>query len=96
MHKSHLMLISDQEELGIGNVILSSPPTIQGLNSIAASYNLFGMKEGLLSKIIAERASRILKTPVLLLFFLKNIKKEEDIAQELTLAINNILDRFKN
>ncbi|MBN1800084.1 MAG: hypothetical protein JW891_01175 [Candidatus Lokiarchaeota archaeon] len=95
MHKSHLMLISDQEDMGIGNVTLSSPPVVEGLNSIAASYNLFGMNEGLLSKIIAERASKILKTPVLLLFFLKEVKKEEDIMQELTSSVNDILDKIK-
>ena len=92
MHKSYLLLVSDQEEMGIGNVTLSSPPTIEGLNSTAASYGLFGIKEKIISKIIAEKASRILKTPVLLLYFLKNVKDEENIAKELTSFFNDFLD----
>ena len=92
MHKSHLLLVSDQEEMGIGNVTLSSPPTIEGINSTAASYGLFGIKEKIISNIIAEKASRILKTPILLLYFLKAVKDEEDIAKDLTLFFNDFMN----
>ncbi|MFX1275148.1 MAG: hypothetical protein ACFFBP_09840 [Promethearchaeota archaeon] len=92
MYKSYLLLISDQENMGIGNVTLSSPPTIEGLNSTSASYNLFGMKEKLLSKIIAEKASNMLKAPVLSLLFLKNINEEDEIAKPLSQFLNTILD----
>ena len=92
MHKSYLLLISDQELMGIGNVTLSSPPTIQGLKATSASYNLFGMKENLLSKIIAEKSSSMLKAPVLLLLFLKSIQKEEEILKPLATFLKEVLD----
>ena len=38
LHKSFLLLISDQKEMGIGNVTLGSPPTIEGIKSTSASY----------------------------------------------------------
>ncbi len=94
LHKSYLLLISDQEKMGIGNVTLSSPPTIQGVKASSASYNLFGMKERLLSKIIAEKTSSILNAPVLLLLFLKNVKKEEEIAKSLITFLNDILEEI--
>ena len=36
LHKSFLLLISDQPEMGIGTVTLGSPPMIEGLKSLTA------------------------------------------------------------
>ncbi|MFX0083776.1 MAG: hypothetical protein ACFE94_18650, partial [Candidatus Hodarchaeota archaeon] len=69
LYKSFLLLISDQEDLGIGNVTLGSPPIVEGIKSLTASFNLFGMESKLLSTIIAEKASNVLNAPVLLLLF---------------------------
>ncbi|MFW9898168.1 MAG: hypothetical protein ACFFDO_02785 [Candidatus Thorarchaeota archaeon] len=91
LHKSYLLLISDQKNMGIGSVTLSSPPLIEGLKSTAASYNLFGVEKKLLSTIISEKASNILKAPVLLLLFLKIKKKEEEIAKPLMKFLIEIL-----
>lgn len=91
LHKSYLFLISDQENMGIGNVTLGTPPTIEGLKSTTASYSLFGVKPKLLSTLIAEKASNILRAPVLLLLFLKIKKKDEEIAKPLLNFINNVL-----
>ena len=91
LHKSFLLLISDQKNMGIGNVTLGSPPMINGFKSPATSFNLFGVDSKLLSTIIAERASYILKAPVLLLFFLKNKKKDEEIAKPLIIFLNQAL-----
>ncbi len=91
LHKSYLLLISDQKDMGIGSVTLASPPLIDGLKSTAASYNLFGVNKKLLSTIICERASNILKAPVLLLLFLKIKKKEDDIIKPLIKFLNEIL-----
>ncbi|MFX1569794.1 MAG: hypothetical protein ACFFCV_15680 [Promethearchaeota archaeon] len=93
LHKSFLLLISDQPNMGIGSITLGSPPTIEGLKSLTASYNLFGVNKKLLSTIIAERASNILKAPVLLLLFIKNKKNEEEIIKPL---INFLNDTFEN
>ena len=91
LHKSYLLLISDQKDLGIGSVTLGSPPMIDGLKSTAASYRLFGVNNKLLSTIIAEKASNVLKAPVLLLLFLKIEKKEEDLARPLAEFLNEVL-----
>ncbi|MFX1394979.1 MAG: hypothetical protein ACFFAH_15605 [Promethearchaeota archaeon] len=91
LHKSYLLLISDQKDMGIGSVTLASPPLVEGLKSTAASYNLFGVDQKLLSTIISEKASKILKAPVLLLLFLKIKKKEEEIAKELMKFLNKVL-----
>ena len=91
LHKSYLLLISDQEELGIGNATLGSPPMIEGLKSTSASYQLVGFNKKLLSKIIAERASYLLKAPVLLLLFLKTKKDENEIAKPLVNFLNEVL-----
>ncbi|MFX1322582.1 MAG: hypothetical protein ACFFAQ_13170 [Promethearchaeota archaeon] len=95
LHKSYLLLISDQENMGIGNVTLGTPPPIEGLKSTTASYSLFGVDPKLLSTLIAERASNILKAPVLLLLFLKIKKKDKEIAKPLIDFINNVLNAIK-
>lgn len=92
LHKSFLLLISDQLNMGIGNVTLGSPPMIEGLKSPTASYNLFGVNSNLLSTIIAERAANILKAPVLLLLFLKSKKDDNNIIKPLIDFLNKILD----
>ncbi len=91
LHKSYLLLISDHEEMGIGSVTLGTPPTFEGLKSSFSSYALFGLDQKLLSGVVVERASYILKAPVLLLLFLKKIKKEEDFAKPIILFINDVL-----
>ncbi len=91
LHNSYLLLISDQKEMGIGNVTLGSPPLTEGLRSISASYSLFGLEKKLLNTIISEKASHILKKPVLLLLFLRARTKEEEIAKPLMNFLNKIL-----
>ncbi|MFW9773299.1 MAG: hypothetical protein ACFFFB_16340 [Candidatus Heimdallarchaeota archaeon] len=95
LYKSILLLISDQKDMGIGNVTLGSPPVIEGTKSPTASYNLFGMESRLLSTIIAERVSKKLDAPVLLLLFFKNRQKEEDIIKPLVDVLNEILEEVK-
>jgi len=92
LHNSFLLLISDQEDLGIGNVTLGAPSIVEGIKSPTASYNLFGLNSKLISTIIAEKASKVLNAPVLLLLFLKNKKKEEKIIKPLIKFVNEILD----
>jgi len=97
MHKSYLLLISDQAEMGIGSVTLGSPPLIEGLKPPTFSYNLFGsFNKKLLSTIISEKASKILSAPVLLLLFLKIEKKEEDLAKPLVTFLTEVLTEITN
>ncbi len=91
LFKSFLLLISDQENMGIGNVTLGSPSLVKGVKSPTSSYNLFGMKGNLLSSIIAEKASNALKAPVLLLLFLKNKIEDEKIVKPIINFLNVVL-----
>jgi hypothetical protein len=91
LYKSYLLLISDQKEMGIGNITLGTPPIIEGLKSVSASYSLFGLDKKLLSTIISEKASHILKSPVLLLLFLRDRDKDTEIAKPLLNYLNEIL-----
>ena len=94
LHKSYLLLISDQEDMGIGNVTLGSPSIIKGVKSPTTSYNLFGMHSKLLSTIITERVSNALNAPVLLLLFLKTKKKDEKIIKPIINFLNLILEEI--
>jgi hypothetical protein len=92
LFKSFLLLISDQEDMGIGNVTLGSPSIVKGVKSPTSSYNLFGMNGNLLSTIIAERASNALNAPVLLLLFLKSKIEEKKIVKPIINFLNEVLD----
>ncbi|MFW9973049.1 MAG: hypothetical protein ACFFDF_22890 [Candidatus Odinarchaeota archaeon] len=94
LHKSYLLLISDQADMGIGNVTLSSPSMIEGIKPSTASYSLFGVNAKLVSTVIAEKVTHILKAPVLLLLFLKNKKNEEEILKPLVDFLNKILNEI--
>jgi len=94
LYKSFLLMISDHANMGIGNVTLGNPSTIEGMKPISTSYNVFGFKNNLLSTIISERASFVLKSPVLLLLFLKTKKNEEEILKPLTNFVNRALEKI--
>jgi hypothetical protein len=94
LFKSFLLLISDQKNMGIGNVTLGSPSIVKGVKSPTSSYNLFGMNGNLLSTIIAERASNALSAPVLLLLFLKNNIEDEKIVKPIINFLNEVLDEI--
>ncbi len=96
LFKSYLILISDQEQMGIGNVTLASPPLIEGMKSTSTSYKLFGVEEELVSTIIAEKSSYILKVPVLLLTFIKSKKIIKNNIKPLVDFLNNSLHSIQN
>ena len=91
LYKSYLLMISDHKEMGIGNVLLSNPPTIEGIKASVSSYELFGLGNDLISKIMAERAASYLKTSVILLFFIKSKKFEDEFLKALIGFLNDIL-----
>ena len=93
LHKSFLLLISDQSNMGIGSITLGSPPMMESLKSLTTSYSLSGVNKKLLSTIIAERASNILKAPVLLLLFVKSKKNEEEIVKPFIKFLNDVLEK---
>ena len=94
LYKSYLLLISDQRDMGIGNVTLGSPSVVKGVRSPTSSYNLFGMNGNLLSTIIAEKATNTLNAPVLLLLFLKNKFEDEKIIKPIINFLKEVLEEI--
>lgn len=95
LFKSYLILISDQEQMGIGNVTLASPPLIKGMKSTSTSYKLFGVEEELVSTIIAEKSSYILNAPVLLFTFITSKKVIRNNIKHLVDFLNNALHNIQ-
>ena len=91
LHKSYLALISDQETMGIGNVTFGIPPTIEGMKVSAATHQLFGVQQKILSNIIVEKMSSYFNAPVLLLLFLKSVIDDKEISKPLILFLNDLL-----
>jgi len=81
--KSYLVLISDEEGMGIGTVTLGIPPIIENMKTSSASHQIFGVQSKILSKIIVEKISSDLKEPVLLLLFLKHVKEDQEVTKPL-------------
>lgn len=95
LHRSYLIMISDHKEMGIGNVLLGNPPTIEGVKSSVASYELFGLGNDMISKIMVERAASYLKTSVLLLFFIKTRKFNDEFIKKVITFLNDTLKEIK-
>ena len=96
LYKSHLLLISEQQDMDIGSVTLASPSVIEGMKPSSTSYMLFGIKNKLITQVISERMALILKTPVLFIFDLVSDIKEEDLIKPLTHFINDLIKGLEN
>ena len=94
LHKSYLVLISDQESMGIGNVTLGIPPKVENVKVSAATHQLFGVQQRILSTIIVEKLSSFLNAPVLLLLFLKSIIDDQEIIKPLVSFLKEILNEI--
>lgn len=96
LYKGYILLISDQENYGLGSISLSTPPLNDALKSISSAYQLFGVEHSLLSKMIVERASYFLKEPVVLFLFLKAREKEEDLIKPIIKTLNELLSEVSD
>jgi len=94
LHKSYLVLLSDNHDMGIGNVTLASPPSIEGLKSTAASYKLFGVGDSLLNTIIAEKISFLLRAPALTLIFLNQKIEDTEVAKPIISRLDALISQF--
>ena len=92
--KSYLVLISDEEGMGIGTVTLGIPPVIENMKTSSASHQIFGVQSKILSKIIVEKISSDLKEPALLLLFLKHVKEDQEVSKPLMELLKEALDEI--
>lgn len=96
LYKSHIILVSENQEMDIGSVTLASPSLIEGTKPSSTSYVLFGIKDRLITQVISERLALVLKTPVLLVFHLVSDVKEEDLIKPLIKFINDSIEELIN
>ena len=91
LHKSYLLLLSDQKEMGIGSVTLSNPSLIEGVKTSSSSYSLFGIENKISNKLIVERVANKLNAPVLFLSFLKTKMAEKDFIKPVISCLNEMV-----
>lgn len=94
LYKSHILLVSEQQEMDIGSVTLAAPSLINGIKPSSTSFMLFGIKNKIIAQIISEKTAMTLKTPVLLLFHLLSDIKEEELVKPLMRFINSSIDEL--
>jgi hypothetical protein len=82
--------------MGIGSVTLSSPSHIDGVKTSSSSYALFGIQNKIINKVIVERVTNSLNTPVLMLSFFKNKIVEEDFIKPIMNCLNEMVSLLIN
>lgn len=85
LSKDFLILITDQNDYAIGNVIMSSPPVNEQINPISTHSPLFGLKQSIIDKIIAELSAQKLKRPCLSLVNIKGLERKDDLVAKTVL-----------
>jgi len=93
LQKSFLLFVTDQADFGIGTVNLSIPPSGISTQAINSPFNLFGLKNTLLSSVIGKNATTHLKEPVLSLIYLLSTDFKEE--QLLKTAMDAVLQAIK-
>ena len=97
LDKAYLLLITDQEDYGIGEVILGTPSMLEGGKPISSPAMVFGFKHKILSKIVAERSSVKLNRPCLVLLHIKRTEIRPEIQTKTVVdCLNKTLDSIKN
>ncbi|TFF98630.1 MAG: hypothetical protein EU547_00920 [Promethearchaeota archaeon] len=92
LHKSFLILLSNKEKMGIGDVTLGTPSKIEGIKSSSSTFNLFGVHNNLISSVIAKKSAFCLKQPVLVLFFCTVEVEENSFIKPLISFLNRNLN----
>lgn len=93
LKNSFMILATDQDEFGIGTLILSSPPSIEGTGAVSSPFTLFGLKNNIIANLVGKTASKKLKKPVLTLLLIK----EEQLKQEIIMktVMDALLEAIK-
>ena len=97
LDKGFLVLITDQPDYGIGEVILGTPSMLDGGKPLSSPAMVFGFKNKILSKIIAERAAIKLNHSCLVLLHLKQQGIRPEIQSKTVVnCFNKSLDVINN
>ena len=80
LQNSFLLLVTDQPEFGIGTVTLSAPPSGVMTKATSSPFNIFGMKNTMLSGLIGKTTSKMLKKPILSLILIKEAGLKQDLV----------------
>lgn len=85
LHKSYLILVTDQPEYGLGTVTLSSPPLLDGTKAMSSPFPIFGLKNTMIANMVGNIASQKLSTPVLSLIYILEQSMKQEIIMKTTL-----------
>ncbi|MHA1729629.1 MAG: hypothetical protein ACTSWY_13005 [Promethearchaeota archaeon] len=89
LDRGFLILVTDQKNFGIGNVVLSAPPILEGTKSMSAPAPLFGLNEkrNVLSKIISELCAKSLRSPCLVMVHIKGLDRKDLFVSKCVIEI---------
>ncbi|GAB4305396.1 MAG: hypothetical protein Kow0069_01100 [Promethearchaeota archaeon] len=90
--RSFLLLATDRPEFDLGTVVLSTPPQSFQVRPVASSFSLFGLKNDHLSRLVAKKASLLLKAPVLALCTFRDLKPTAEAARAVVEAVQAALN----
>ena len=79
-----MILVTDQEDFGIGTISMSTPPNEIISQSVSSPLNMFGVKDTMLTTIIGKMASKKLNKPVLSMILLKESGLKQKTLIEIT------------
>lgn len=96
LHKSFLILVTDQPEYGLGTITLSSPPSLDGTKAMSSPFPIFGLKNNMIANMVGNMASQKLNTPVLSLIYILEQNLKQEIIMKITLdAVLKALESCK-
>jgi len=85
LHKSFLILVSDQPEYGLGTITLSSPPLLEGTKAMSSPFPIFGLKNNMIANMVGNIASQKFNTPVLSLVYILEQNMKQELIMKTTL-----------
>ncbi|MCP4764076.1 MAG: hypothetical protein GY870_20050 [archaeon] len=80
LDRSYLVLVTDQSNYGIGNIMMSAPPFIEGTRAMSTPSPLFGLKQNLLTKMVSEFCAVKLKNPCIVMVHVLGMQRKEQFV----------------
>jgi hypothetical protein len=96
MDRGYLVLISDQNEYGLGTIVMSGPPMSGETRALSSGIPMFGFKNSVLSKMVSEMIAAKLKKSCLVLFHIKEEEHQNElIAKAVVDCVKQTLEKVE-
>lgn len=96
LKKSFLIFITDQEEYGLNNIIMSTPGILEGSKAISSPAPLFGFQNSFLGRSISELCANKMKKPCLLLMNVQGLEKKESFSAKIALkCVKELIEKIE-